>query len=89
MERNTYNHGIAVDSTHHRAFLLCGGTRTLTVLALDTHQALAHLSLPRGADVVKFDPGLARAYSASSSGFISIVQEDDPEHFRKLEDFPV
>jgi hypothetical protein len=24
-----------------------------------------------------------------SSGAIAIVQEDDPEHFRKIEDFPV
>ena len=39
--------------------------------------------------MVKFDSGLGRAYAACSSGFISIVQEDDPTHFRKLEDFPV
>ena len=38
---------------------------------------------------MKFDPGLGRAYAACSSGFISVVQEDDPSHFRKLEDFPV
>jgi DNA-binding beta-propeller fold protein YncE len=84
-----YNHGMAIDSLHHRAFLLCGGNHTLTVLALDTHQAVAHFPLPQGADVVKFDPGLGRAYAACSSGFISVVQEDDPEHFRKLEDVPV
>jgi DNA-binding beta-propeller fold protein YncE len=84
-----FNHGMALDSEHHRAFLLCGGNRTLTVLALDTHNALAHFPLPQGADVVKYDPGLGRAYAACSSGFISIVQADDANHFRKLEDFPV
>jgi DNA-binding beta-propeller fold protein YncE len=84
-----FNHGMALDSEHHRAFLLCGGNHTLTVLALDTHNALAHFPLPRGADVVKYDPGLGRAYAACSSGFISIVQVDDANHFRKLEDFPV
>jgi glutamine cyclotransferase len=84
-----YNHGMAIDSRHHRAFLLCGGNHTLTVLALDTHQSIDHFPLPQGADVVKFDSGLGRAYAACSSGFISIVQEDDPAHFRKLEDFPV
>jgi DNA-binding beta-propeller fold protein YncE len=83
------NHGMAVDSEHHRAFLLCGGTRNLTVFALDSHKTLAHFALPQGADVVKFDPGLGRAYAACSSGAISIVREDDPDHFRKLEDFPV
>jgi len=84
-----YNHGMAVDSEHHRAFLLCGGTRSLTVVALDTHEVLAHIPLPQGADVVKYDPGLGRVYAACSSGFITIVQEDDATHFRKLEDFPV
>jgi DNA-binding beta-propeller fold protein YncE len=84
-----YNHGMAVDSDHHRAFLLCGGNRTLTVLALDTRAALDHFPLPQGADVVKYDSGLGRAYAACASGFISVIQEDDPQHFRKLEDFPV
>ena len=84
-----YNHGMAVDSEHHRAFLLCNGTKTLTVFALDAHKAIAHLPLPQGADVVKFDPGLGQIYAACLSGFISVFQEDDADHYRKLEDFPV
>jgi DNA-binding beta-propeller fold protein YncE len=84
-----YNHGMAVDSDHHRAFLLCNGTKTLTVFSLDTHKAVAHLPLPAGADVVKFDPGLGRIYAACSSGFIAVFQQEDADHYRKLEDFPV
>lgn len=84
-----FDHGMAVDSEHHRGFLLCGGNRTMTVFALDTHRAIAHLPLPAGADVVKFDPGLRRIYAACSSGVIAVYQEDDPDHFRKIQDFPV
>jgi DNA-binding beta-propeller fold protein YncE len=84
-----HNHGMAVDSERHRAFLLCGGNRTFTVFALDTHKAIAHLPLPAGADVVKFDPGTSRVYAACSSGFISVFQERDAYHFEKIEDFPV
>lgn len=84
-----FNHGMAVDSEHHRAFLLCNGTRTLTVFALDTHESIAHLPLPPGADVVKFDPGLGRIYAACSSGFIAVFQADGNDQYRKLEDFPV
>jgi hypothetical protein len=80
---------MAVDSEHHRGFLLCNGTKTLTVFALDTHKALAHVPLAQGADVVKFDSGIGRIYAACSSGFISVFQEDDVDHYRKLEDFPV
>ncbi|MGI9070488.1 MAG: YncE family protein [Bryobacteraceae bacterium] len=84
-----FNHGMALDSERHRAFLLCGKSRTLTVFALDTHRTIAQLPLPPGADVVKFDSGLHRAYAACSSGVIAVYQEDDADHFRKLEDFPV
>jgi hypothetical protein len=84
-----FNHGMAVDSERHRAFLLCGKSRTMTVFALDNHHTIAHLLLPPGADVVKFDPGLRRIYAACSSGVIAVYQEDDAEHFHKIEDFPV
>ena len=84
-----YNHGMALDPEGRRAFLLCGRSHTFTVFDLDAHKSVAHLPLPAGADVVKFDPGLKRAYAACSSGVILVVQEDDPNHFRKLEDFRV
>ena len=61
----------------------------LAVFDLETHRAIAHVPLPRGADVVKFDPGLGRVYVACSVGAISVIQEDDPDHFRKVEDVPV
>jgi len=38
---------------------------------------------------LNFDPGLGRIYAACLSGFISVFQEDDADHYRKLEDFPV
>jgi len=84
-----HNHGMAVDSEHHRAFLLCGGDRTFTVFALDAHKAIAHFPLRAGADVVKFDLGTGRIYAACSSGFISVFHEQDADHFVKIEDFPV
>ena len=84
-----FNHGMAIDSEHQRAFLLCAGNRTLTVFALNTHKAIAHLPMPAGADVVKFDPGLRRIYVACSSGFISVFEMKDSDHYQKLEDFSV
>ena len=83
------NHGMAIDAEHHRAFLSCEGNDTLTVFDLDTHNAIAHLPMAKGADVVMFDPGLGRIYVACGSGAISVFQMDDPAHFRKLPDFPV
>jgi len=83
------NHGMAIDPEHHRAFVACEGNDTLTVFDLDTHRAIAHLPMAKGADVVMFDRELGRIYVACSSGAISVFQMDDPAHFRKLQDFPV
>src|SRR3989441_182712 len=83
------NHGMAIDPEHHRAFLSCEGNDTLAVFDLDTHRAIAHLPMAKGADVVMFDPGLGRIYVACSSGAISVFQMDGPARFRKLQDFPV
>ena len=83
------NHGMTLDPEHHRAFLACEGNHLLTVFDLDTNRPIDFLELPSGVDVIKYDPGLKRIYAACSSGFITVIQEDDPNHFHKLEDFPV
>ena len=61
----------------------------MTVLNLETHQPIGFLPMASGPDVIKFDPGLKRIYVACSSGAISVFQMDDPDHYRKLEDFRV
>jgi len=83
------NHGLALDAKGRRAFVLCTGNRTFAVFDLDSHRSVASIPLPAGCDVVKFDSGLKRIYVACSSGAISVIQEQDPDHFRKLEDFQV
>jgi DNA-binding beta-propeller fold protein YncE len=83
------NHGMTLDPEHHRAFLACEENDLMTVFDLDKHQPIAFLPMASGPDVIKFDPGLKRIYVACSSGAISVFQMDDPDHFQKLEDFPV
>src|SRR5258707_5737636 len=83
------NHGMAHDSEHHRAFLVCEGNDLLTVFDVDAHKPIAFFPVAEGPDVAKFDPGLGRVYVACSSGAISVFQEDDPNHFRKLTDVQV
>src|SRR6266850_770861 len=83
------NHGMALDPEHHRAFLSCEGNELMTVFDLDKKSAIAFLPLADGPDVIKFDAGLGRIYVACYSGAISVFHQDDPDHYRKLEDFPV
>src|SRR6202166_641951 len=83
------NHGMTLDPENHRAFLACEGNNLLTVFDLDKHEPIAFLQLPDGADVIKFDPGLRRIYAACYSGAISVIHQDDPNRYRKIEDFKV
>lgn len=83
------NHGMTLDPEHHRAFLSCEENNLMTVFDLDKHEPIAYLPLADGSDVIKFDPGLSRIYAACYSGAISVFHQDDPQHYRKLEDFKV
>jgi YVTN family beta-propeller protein len=83
------NHGMALDPERHRAFLVCEENNLLAVFDLEKHEVIQDLPLPGGGDVVKYDPGLRRIYVACYSGAISVIQMDDPNHFRKLADVPV
>src|SRR5438445_1000049 len=83
------NHGMTLDPEHHRAFLACEENNLMTVFDLDKHVPIAMLPLADGPDVLKFDPGLGRIYVACYSCAISVFHQDDPDHYRKLEDFRV
>src|SRR5215467_10885528 len=83
------NHGMALDSEHRLAFLSCEDNDLMTVFNLETHQPIAYFPQAKGGDVIAFDPGLKRIYVACYDGAISVFQEDDPTHFRKLGDVPV
>jgi DNA-binding beta-propeller fold protein YncE len=83
------NHGMALDPEGHRAFLSCEANNLMAVVDLDKHRVIATLPLPDGPDVIKSDPGLKRIYVACFSGAISVFGQDDPDHYRRWEDFPV
>src|ERR1700721_3030063 len=78
------NHGMVLDPEHRRAFLACEENSLLTVMDLEKFEPIAYLPLPGGADVVKFDPGLNRIYVACYSGAISVFEQKDPQHYRKM-----
>jgi DNA-binding beta-propeller fold protein YncE len=83
------NHGMALDPELHRAFLSCEGNNLMTVFDLDQKEPIAFFPMADGPDVIRFDPGLNRIYAACYSGAISVFQQEDPNHYRKLEDFTV
>ena|SRR5450432_1649977 len=83
------NHGMTLDPEHHRAFLSCEGNNLMAVFDLEKHEPIVFLPMADGPDVIKFDSGLGRIYVACYSGAISVFHQDDPNHYRKIEDFKV
>ncbi len=83
------NHGMALDPEHHLAFLSCEGNDVLTIYDVQSHRAVSHLPMAKGADVVQYDPGLRRVYVACASGYISVFEVVDGGRSRKIEDVPV
>ena len=80
---------MTMDAERRRAFLSCEENDLMTVFDLETNQPMAFLPMASGPDVIKFDSGLKRIYAACYNGAISVFKMDDPDHYRKLEDFPV
>lgn len=83
------NHGMVLDPKNRRAFLSCEDNELMTVFDLDSHKPVTSLAMADGPDVIKFDSGLQRIYVACGGGAISIFQQEDPSHYRKLDDYPV
>src|SRR5437763_16726117 len=80
---------MALDVEHRPALLSCEENDLMTVFRLDSHQPIASFPQAKGGDVIAFDAGLKRIYVACYTGAISVFQENDPTHFRKLGDVPV
>lgn len=76
--------GLALDPANHRLFVT-GMGRTLLILDSGSGAILATLPIGALSDGVDYDPGLRRAYTANGVGTMTVVQQDDPDHYRVLE----
>ncbi|HEY4786504.1 MAG TPA: hypothetical protein VIH57_10665 [Bacteroidales bacterium] len=79
--------GLALDNETHRLFSVCGNK---LMVVSDAEEGKVVTTLPIGdrCDGVAFDPGLKRAYSSNGEGTITVVQEENKDHFKVLETIP-
>jgi YVTN family beta-propeller protein len=77
--------GLAIDQVTRRAFVSCGGNEKLVVIAADSGRVIAVLPVGDDSDGAAFDPGTRRAFSSNREGTLTVIQEDDADHFRVLE----
>jgi len=76
--------GLALDNKNHRLFTVCDNKLMIVMDATDG-KVVAKLPIGEGVDGAAFDPGLKRVYSSNGEGTLTIVQEDDANHFHVLD----
>ncbi|HZT04505.1 MAG TPA: YncE family protein, partial [Steroidobacteraceae bacterium] len=81
------NFPMALDEKDHRLFI---GTRSppeVLVLDTDSGKVIARAPSVGHADDMWYDPAHERIYVSGGSGFISVIQQSDPSHYRRLAQF--
>jgi DNA-binding beta-propeller fold protein YncE len=77
--------GMAIDAAQRRLFVVCSGNAQLVIFSLDTHRVTNSLPIGGGPDSVGYDPGLHRLYTTGKSGVLSVIQQDGPDAYRRLD----
>jgi YVTN family beta-propeller protein len=76
--------GLAFDIAHHRSFSTCGN-QVLAVLDTSTGHAIASVPIGKGVDGAEFDSATQTLFSANGEGNITVVREQDPDHYTVLQ----
>ena len=72
--------GIAIDTKHDRVFSVCQN-KQMVVTDARTGAHVATVPIGSGPDGAAFDPVNGAAFSSNSDGTLTIVRENDPNHF--------
>ncbi len=77
--------GLAIDIAHDRLFSACDNQQMIVTDA-SSGRRVASLAIGEGPDGAAFDPARQDAFSPNGkSGNLTVVHEDDPEHFRVIQ----
>lgn len=80
--------GLAIDVAHHRLFAVCANRRMIVLDAGDGHR-VASVPIGEGPDGVAFDAQRGLVFSSNGrSGTLTVVHQDDPDHYRVVADVP-
>lgn len=82
------NAPIAMDEANHRLFVVARKPGKLIILNADTGQTIAVFPAPERTDEVVWDPDNRRIYVAGGQGYVSVVQQDSPDHYREIARVP-
>lgn len=80
--------GLAMDVAHARLFSVCAN-RTMVVTDAGSGRQIARVAIDEGPDGAEFDAQTQDVFSPNGkSGTLTVVHEDDAEHFRVVQTLP-
>ena len=79
--------GLAIDVMDHRLFAVCGN-KLMIVLDADNGKVVSKLDIGDRVDGVSYDPILKRVYSSNGEGTMTIVQQENKDSYKVIENFP-
>lgn len=87
-ERFRSNFPMALDEDSHRLFVGCRLPARLLVLDSSTGMSIANLEISGDADDLFYDVKLKRLYISCGEGFVDVIEQQTPDHYRRLERIP-
>lgn len=82
------NAPVAMDEKTHRLFVVTRKPGMLVVVNADTGATVASFKTPERTDQVTWDEANRRIYVTGGEGYISVVQQDDADHYREVAKVP-
>src|SRR6266567_9462256 len=82
------NYPMALDEDDHRLFVVTRRPPLVVVLDTDTGKQLATVPIGGSADDVYFDAERKRIYALGGEGYISAIQQNDPDHYKLISNIP-
>jgi DNA-binding beta-propeller fold protein YncE len=79
--------GLALDHAHHRLFSVCSGNVMLVTNAT-SGRAVASVAIGAHPDAAAFDPRLGLVFSSNGDGTLTVIHEDDPDHYHVVQTLP-
>jgi DNA-binding beta-propeller fold protein YncE len=82
------NYPMALDEADHRIFVVIRKPAQLIVLDSDSGATVASVPCVNDADDLYYDVGRKRIYVPGGEGFISVIQQNDADHYQSLAKIP-
>ena len=79
---------MALDEADHRLFIVSRKPAQLVVFDTDSGSTVATIPCVNDSDDLYYDAERKRIYVLGGEGFVSVIEQTDPDHYRTLAKIP-